>query len=273
VVVNNNCTDHTDSVIGAFADRLPIRREFEPQRGLARARNRAVNSAKGDYIIWTDDDVIVDPDWLLAYVEAFRRWPQAAVFGGRIEPRYIESAPQWVIECQELLGGMLAIRDLGEEYLPLSFAGWRLPYGPNFAVRAAEQRLFRYNLKLGQAPGQRRRGEETELVQRLLRSGAQGYWVPKAKVEHCFVCEQLTVKCAANFWSSAGEVQAFCDALPVPARHIWFGAPRGLWYRMIEAWLRYRIHRLISSPAVWLPSLEVSAFNWGRIRYWRSQRR
>ena len=87
VVSNNNCIDHTDAVIKAFADRLPIRREFEPERGLSHARNRAVDAAKGDYIVWTDDDVVVAPGWLAAYIEAFRRWPEAAVFGGPIIPR------------------------------------------------------------------------------------------------------------------------------------------------------------------------------------------
>ena len=71
----HNCIDHTDAVIKAFADRLPIRREFEPERGLSHARNRAVDAAKGDYIVWTDDDVVVAPGWLAAYIEAFRRWP------------------------------------------------------------------------------------------------------------------------------------------------------------------------------------------------------
>ena len=57
VVVNNNSTDHTDAVIASFSgSRLPIRREFEPRRGLSRARNRAVDTADGDYILWTDDD-------------------------------------------------------------------------------------------------------------------------------------------------------------------------------------------------------------------------
>ena len=45
LVVNNGCTDHTDQVIAAFADRLPMRCEVEPERGLSRARNRAVDSA------------------------------------------------------------------------------------------------------------------------------------------------------------------------------------------------------------------------------------
>lgn len=49
LVVNNNCTDHTDEVISAFAEELPIRREFELHHGLSRARNRAVEVAQGDY--------------------------------------------------------------------------------------------------------------------------------------------------------------------------------------------------------------------------------
>ncbi len=44
VVVNNGCTDRTDEIIAAFAGRLPVRREFEPQRGISNARNRAVDA-------------------------------------------------------------------------------------------------------------------------------------------------------------------------------------------------------------------------------------
>ena len=62
VVVNNNCTDHTDHVIASFSDWLPVRREFELQRGLSWARNRAVHAAKGNYIVWIDDDVLVPAD-------------------------------------------------------------------------------------------------------------------------------------------------------------------------------------------------------------------
>lgn len=66
LVVDNGCADHTDAVIEAFAGRLPIRREFEPRRGHTPARNHAVDAAKGEYIVWTDDDVVVDPGWLAA---------------------------------------------------------------------------------------------------------------------------------------------------------------------------------------------------------------
>src|SRR5579885_409501 len=96
VVVNNNSTDHTDAVIASFADRLPSKRAWEPQQGHSPARNHAVDVANGDYILWTDDDVVVDREWLAGYAEAFRRWPQAAVFGGPISPEYEEPMVRWV---------------------------------------------------------------------------------------------------------------------------------------------------------------------------------
>src|SRR5205085_1873116 len=59
LVVNNNSTDETERVLGAFEGRLPLRRAFEPQQGLSHARNHAVAQAAGEYIVWTDDDVLV----------------------------------------------------------------------------------------------------------------------------------------------------------------------------------------------------------------------
>ena len=93
LVVNNNCTDRTDDVIRSFENRLPIRRAFEPTPGQSNARNRIVAEATGDYILWTDDDVTVSPDWLVAYAEAFRARPAGGLFGGPIVPLVDELRP------------------------------------------------------------------------------------------------------------------------------------------------------------------------------------
>lgn len=268
VVVNNDCTDHTEEVIEAFVDRLPIRREFEPQRGLSRARNRAVDAAKGDYIAWTDDDVIVDPGWLAAYTAAFRQWPEAAVFGGKIIDKLALPVPQWLAGNPAFTG--FAPRDFGKEAVPLSVAEGRLPFGPNFAVRTAEQRAFRYDLKLGHAPGQQRRGEEVDVVERILGSGLPGYWVPEAQVEHCATPEQQTIGYFTRFFATVGEYQEFRGGNADSPR--WFGAPRWMWRRLVERWLQYRIHRLISPASTWLPHLMAYGIIRGRIRYWRSER-
>jgi glycosyltransferase involved in cell wall biosynthesis len=268
VVVNNDCTDHTEEVIAAFAGRLPIRGAFEPQRGLSRARNCAVDAARGDYIAWTDDDVIVDPGWLAAYAAAFRRWPEAAVFGGKIVDRLAAPVPEWLSGNPAFSG--FAPRDFGEEALPLSVTEGRLPFGPNFAVRTAEQRAFRYDLKLGHAPGQRRRGEEMDVVERILGSGLPGYWVPQAQVEHCATPEQQTIGYFTGFFATVGEYEEFRGGSAESPR--WFGAPRWMWRRLVELWLRYRIHRLISPASTWLPDLMAYGIILGKIRYWRNER-
>jgi glycosyltransferase involved in cell wall biosynthesis len=273
LVVNNNGTDHTDAVIASFVDRLPVRREFEPQLGLSNARNRAVASARGDYIVWTDDDVVVDPQWLAAYADAFRRWPDAAVFGGPIVPLYERPVARWVIEGEALLGGPYAIRNLGDAPVELRNDDGREPYGANYALRAIEQRAYRYNPELGVAPGRRRYGEETDIVQRILRAGGKGYWVPGARIEHCIGHDRQTIAFVARHFLGSGETMAY---------HLWlngldapflFGAPRWLWGQLVGGWIGYRVHSLISPAPVWLHYLSLHCRARGAIAFWRAQER
>jgi glycosyltransferase involved in cell wall biosynthesis len=212
VVVNNNSTDHTDDVISEYVGRLPVRREFEPRTGKSNALNRAIDVARGDYILWTDDDVLVDPGWLTAYVEAFRRWPEAAVFGGRITPRYDPPPAKWLIQSETVLVGPYAIRDFGDQAQPLCAKDEdRFPFGANWAMRAIEQRAFRYDPNLGPVPNRIRNQEESDLIYRVLKSGATGYWIPEARVEHCigridrrFVISPLIMKVGVKPWPFVG---------------------------------------------------------------------
>jgi glycosyltransferase involved in cell wall biosynthesis len=273
VIVNNNCRDHTDAVIKGFVGRLPIRREFEARAGQSHARNRAIDVAKGDYIVWTDDDVVVDPVWLAAYAEAFQRHSDAAVFGGPIRPRYEQPVVKWVVDSEALLGGPYCIRDLGEASLPLSSVGHRLPLGANFAVRADEQRAFRYNPELGLNPLRHRRGDEHDVIERILQSGAVGYPVPAARVEHCIGHERQTVSYLFRYFSGAGEQDAFIQQLERREHSgaLFFGAPRWLWRGLFEGWLLYHLHRLASPAPVWVRHLRVFAYSLGAIRYWRRE--
>jgi glycosyltransferase involved in cell wall biosynthesis len=269
IVVNNRCTDHTDEVIQSFAERLPIRRELESEQGLSNARNRAIDAANGDYILWTDDDVVVDPRWLAAYLAAFIRWPEGAVFGGPIVPRYALPMPKWLSESKGLLqNSVFGGRDCGDQELPLSIADRNLPWGPNFALRACEQQAFRYNLQLGHASSQRRRGEELDVIERILRSGASGYWLPAARVEHCSNPGQQTLKYVIRYFATVGETAAFCEDR---GTHLQFGVPRWLWRQLVLGWLLYRLHRLISPAPVWIRHLRDYAHAWGAVRYyWRT---
>ena len=165
-----------------------------------------------------------------------------------------------------------AIRDFGNEVQPLSVAEGRIPFGANFAVRSAEQRVFRYDPDLGLAPNRRRGGDEIDVVSRLLMSGAKGYWLPQAKVEHCIGRERQTILYIGTYFQGFGEACAFRDAAVTAAEPFWFGIPRRIWPRLVVWWVLYRFCRLVSPAPVWVRYLKAYSYNKGVFRYWRQQR-
>lgn len=267
VVVDNGCTDHTDQVIASFAPRLPIRRESEPQGGIARARNRAVDVAKGDYIAWTDDDTVVDPGWFTAYIEAFRRWPEAAVFGGPITPRYELPVADWLPACEHLLGHIYAVRDFGNVPIRLSKKEGVEPFGANFATRTAEQRRVRFDTDLGMAPERGRISEETEMLAEIFANGAVGYWIPDARVEHCISHQRQTTAYIVYYFAARGETVAFFRRHREKGPFL-FGVPRWMWRRVAQDWIRYCMCRLIYPAPVWMARLKIYGVAKGQFRYW-----
>ena len=86
VIIDNRSTDETQSVIDAFAgsdfgQANQIVSAIENQQGHTFARNRAIQSCQGDLIVWTDDDVLVHPDWIEKYVDAARQQTFSFVLG------------------------------------------------------------------------------------------------------------------------------------------------------------------------------------------------
>jgi glycosyltransferase involved in cell wall biosynthesis len=273
IVIVHTSTDHTDDVISEYVGRLPVRREFEPRLGLSNARNRAIDLANGDYIIWTDDDVVVDVGWLTAYVEAFLRWPEAAIFGGRITPRYEAPVEKWVMESEAVLVGAYAIRDFGDHVQPLSADDEdHFPFGANLAIRATEQRAFRYDPELGASPIRGRASEETDVIHRILGSGATGYWIPEAMVDHCIGRNRQSLRYIAAYHEVWGETLAFRNAVAIAATPFWFGIPRSIWPRLLVWGVLYRVCRFLSPAPVWVRYLAAYSWNKGMFRYWLDQR-
>lgn len=67
IVVDNGSTDGTANwVRGAQLKSMPIRLVVEPRPGQARARNAGLAAARGEIILFTDDDVRLPGNWLVA---------------------------------------------------------------------------------------------------------------------------------------------------------------------------------------------------------------
>ena len=85
IVVDNASTDATAAVIAACAAKHSgVRTVVEARLGLSHARNAALAAARGDILVFTDDDVRPSPDWLDEIFREFARDPLLGLLGGRV---------------------------------------------------------------------------------------------------------------------------------------------------------------------------------------------
>ena len=94
LIVDNNSTDATAAIVASYASKLPIRRVVETAQGLSYARNRALKEFKGEILLFTDDDVCLDVDWLSGFFKAAGQFSNAQYFGGRIIPKWEDQPPR-----------------------------------------------------------------------------------------------------------------------------------------------------------------------------------
>jgi glycosyltransferase involved in cell wall biosynthesis len=238
VVVNNACTDATDDVLGKHQSLLPLRRIYQPQPGTCHARNSAIEAAQGDLIVWTDDDVLVSNNWLTEYLRAARQWPNAAYFGGMIEPLYSIEPPRWIRENLDLLLAAYAVFRADETIRPLR--EHEHPFGANMATRREALAGFRFDPRFGPTQNDNIRGEETELFAQLRRAGGLGIWVGTAHVKHYLPPKRLTLDYIRDYYYGYGRTEERRVG-PRPGR-TWRGAPlwavRESWQYAIGASLR-----------------------------------
>jgi glycosyltransferase involved in cell wall biosynthesis len=265
LVVDNNCTDHTSRVLEDYAERLPLVRAFEPKPGHSNARNRAVATASGDFIVWTDDDVLVDPGWLSGYLGAIEAHPSAVFFGGPVEPWFEDGIPAWLQRTFDQVSNAFAVRDLSAEAFRITGEGGRLPFGANYAIRRDAQERHAYDPDLGRGPDSMKGDEETTVLRALLAEGAEGWWVPEARVRHFIPAERQTVRYLRGYYEGQGEVAAASGPIPV-GRLTWRGRPAWLWKEAAVSELRNRALRLTRPPERWIPALKHAAFVRGRLR-------
>jgi Glycosyl transferase family 2 len=259
VVVNNNCTDHTDAVLEEFRPYLPLRRIFESRPGLSNARNTAVAAASGVFILWTDDDVLVAPEWLDSYAEAIRLHPNSEILGGPIEPWFDGTPPQWLSRAFHVVEGAYAARDpgCGESAITPD----NLPFGANMAVRRDMQLRHPYDPALGRAPGNMLGCEELKVLGSILREGGTGWWVPDARVRHFISRPRQNLRYLLRYWHGNGLSAARLH--PAPGRFRMLGSPAWLWRDATMSTVLSLVGLVAHTPDRWLGHMRKASVSWG----------
>lgn len=199
VVVDNNSRDETRAVVERYVARHPdkVRYLFEGRQGVSYARNTGVAAARAPLIAFTDDDVWVSPDWLVAIRDAFERHPEAAFVGGKCLPRWPEPAPAWLTPEH---WGPLALFDYGDEPFATSLDYQRCFGAGNMGIRREVfERVGGFDAATQHAPGAVAAVEDHQLNLRVWQAGLRGWYVP-GMVIYSDVPQARTVKRYHRKW-------------------------------------------------------------------------
>ncbi|MBN8687125.1 MAG: glycosyltransferase [Chitinophagales bacterium] len=81
IVVNNNCTDQTDEVVLQMKFPVPLRLLHEKKPGASAARNLGGFNANGQYLVFIDNDIITQPDFLSRHYVNLEKFENAWFVG------------------------------------------------------------------------------------------------------------------------------------------------------------------------------------------------
>lgn len=116
IVVDNGSRDSTREVLSQFQNRLPLRVQTERRIGLSHARNRFLDLASGELLLFTDDDVTLPQPWLVQYWSRAVLHPEISFFGGPIWGCFEDAVPSWISGRWKTLGDVYALNDLGAKH-------------------------------------------------------------------------------------------------------------------------------------------------------------
>lgn len=261
VVVDNGSTDDTRQVIDSFQDSIPVQYVSESTRGHAVSRNTAIAHVTGDYVIWTDNDVVVPQNWLSGYFDGFQRHPQAAFFGGKIEPVFEQTRPAWLEETWEKCKGVYATRDLGDAERPLGDGDF--PYGANFAVRTDVQRQFQYETVSGRKGGSLVGDDEIAVLKRISEAGHNGIWLPNVAVQHFITAERATTDYVSRYFVGQGQTNIIRGKVEKTAGQAWLEAVRFKW--------KWKLKRYLSPAEEWVSHMIRASLSRGEYLAIREQ--
>jgi glucosyl-dolichyl phosphate glucuronosyltransferase len=236
IVVDNRSTDDTGSVVARFASHcaLPMRYVYENGLGSSYARNRAVEEARGDFILFIDDDAVAEPDWAAEMLEEIER-RHLDVACGMVLPRWCRKPPRW-------LGPSLYVRLAVHDAARLEDASRaecdtiHNYFSANVGFR---RRVFKefgnFRTDLGVVGGNPMSGEDTELFARIMALGGTVGFAPRARVHHTIPRERMRRsymrrKSFAFGYGSAlagGRTHNHFDKLARNAIRLLFAAARG----------------------------------------------
>lgn len=155
IIVSDGSTDGTDDYLHNLSVPLHIIPVTQQNSGPSVARNNGITHAKGDIVVFLDDDVVPTPRWLTEHMQIHERKPNTVVLGPMISPLGFAMQP-WVRWEQAMLM---------KQYTHMSEGVWRPTARQFYTGNTSLAR--RHLLHAGGFDETLRRAEDVELAYRL----------------------------------------------------------------------------------------------------------
>jgi O-antigen biosynthesis protein len=192
IVVVDNAPDvpgTREAVKRMAAEDRRVRYVAERAPGSSVARNRGIREAAADLLAFTDDDVLVDPDWLAEMIEPFLRDERVGVVTGLVMPARMDTPEQRWFEEYSGFGKGLEPRvyDLeqgGEGHLLYPYWGAAFGSGNSMAFRRSViEGIGGFDPALG-AGSPARAGADIEAFSHAILAGGRLAYQPRAVCWH-----------------------------------------------------------------------------------------
>jgi glycosyltransferase involved in cell wall biosynthesis len=195
-VVDNDAERSAEAVVAELRPSLlvPVSYDVEPQRSIARARNRVVAMTEADYLAFIDDDEFPAANWLLLLFTTCREYKADGVLGPVLR-HFEQKPPEWLQKSRFFIR-------------PIYPTGLQVAWHDSRTSNA----LVRRETVLGDEPPFRpqfRAGEDQDFFRRKTEQGFRFVWSDEAVVYETI---------PPNRWTRVYQVrrallQGACEAL------------------------------------------------------------
>jgi len=261
LVCDNHSTDATRQAVEAAPQALGATYLFEPRQGKSHALILILGQARGDWVLFLDDDVLVEPDLLEAYAAGWRRHPAATCLGGPILPwlpRPLPARRAWLVrEYPGIFGVLEVAQDTAMN--PPGVSAW----GANMMFRRDALPAGGFDPQRGVMAGVRVGGEDVALVTDVLARGGEGWLLPQALVRHYLPCQRASGRAFCQWQVGFGRTWRLTRGAPAPGR---WGVPWWAWREMIRRKFRVLACWRPKPTRTYYDALAAACQYWGYLR-------
>lgn len=190
-VVDNNSTDNSVEIIKKYQKLIPIKLFSEKKPGKNNALNKALPELDGELIIFTDDDIIPDKNWLVELEKAAETNVDVSVIAGQVRHHWLKKPPRW-LERLAADGRSYAGTPVGKvsgEVVPNEVKG------ANFLVRRNILEAFSFSGNVGpDGTSSYVAGSESDFLSKVANAGYKLSFAPDAIVLHIVRPNQVGIR-------------------------------------------------------------------------------